>query len=319
MAGGDKTNVLSEMKCEKMFGIKEKVLVYFKGALYDARILKKNGDKRFKVHYLGWNKRWDENVDVSRIFPFEKEFEEIRDKIEKGQIPLQKEIGIGRTKNKKLEKKSAFSHINRERRSNVLYNKEDKKISNLSEEKRKTTIETQKSEITDVLRQMDSNKDKKQNVEKRKKPNGESLKNFGHPSRSLASIKSIREAHITFSPVFRRIVGSDFVRAGEKQAPHFPANAFTVSSLLERTNLNREQKKELANLFDQLMPEMLLFDFEKKIYLREAAALNFKASQVYGVTHLFRLLGLLVILSADIHFFVGTLFDRENRVDFLSS
>jgi len=53
------------------FAIDETVLAYHGSCIYSAKIVRTQpqptGEALFFVHYLGWNKKWDEWVPASRV------------------------------------------------------------------------------------------------------------------------------------------------------------------------------------------------------------------------------------------------------------
>mmetsp|Transcript_1364 Transcript_1364/g.4093 ORF Transcript_1364/g.4093 Transcript_1364/m.4093 type:complete len:313 (-) Transcript_1364:1457-2395(-) len=82
------TEVVGETKSEAVdeanFVEDEKVLVFHGPLLYEAKILdiKKEGEDegpRFKVHYLGWKDRWDEEVPKSRVRKFNEESVQLKE------------------------------------------------------------------------------------------------------------------------------------------------------------------------------------------------------------------------------------------------
>lgn len=52
----------------------EKVLAYHNSRIYEAKVLEVDSPKkRFYVHYLGWNRKWDEWVDMDRLMKHNEE------------------------------------------------------------------------------------------------------------------------------------------------------------------------------------------------------------------------------------------------------
>ena len=53
--------------CNKPYRIGEYVMVEWEGREYPAYIIAKKGRSRYRVHYEGFNSRWDEDVTLDRI------------------------------------------------------------------------------------------------------------------------------------------------------------------------------------------------------------------------------------------------------------
>ncbi|KAI3513063.1 hypothetical protein L1887_20389 [Cichorium endivia] len=65
----------------------EKVLAYHNSLIYEAKVLEVDSRrKHFYVHYLGWNQKWDEWVDMDRLMKHNKENLEKQKALEKEKI-----------------------------------------------------------------------------------------------------------------------------------------------------------------------------------------------------------------------------------------
>ena len=53
--------------CKESYRIGEYVMVEWEGRDYPAYIIDKRGTARFRVHYDGYDSRWDEDVTIDRI------------------------------------------------------------------------------------------------------------------------------------------------------------------------------------------------------------------------------------------------------------
>lgn len=53
--------------CNEPYRVGEYVLVDWDGKSYPAYLIEKKGESRFRVHYDGYDSRWDEDVTLDRI------------------------------------------------------------------------------------------------------------------------------------------------------------------------------------------------------------------------------------------------------------
>ncbi|XP_074584907.1 LOW QUALITY PROTEIN: protein MRG1-like [Curcuma longa] len=74
--GGDNTNDASDPSAGGVFAEGEKVLAYHGPLIYEAKVQKaeiRKDEWRYFVHYLGWNKNWDEWVPADRLLKYTEE------------------------------------------------------------------------------------------------------------------------------------------------------------------------------------------------------------------------------------------------------
>ena len=59
--------IMACVGCQDQYRVGERVLVEWDGKIYPAFIIQKRGRARFRVHYDGYDARWDEDVTLDRI------------------------------------------------------------------------------------------------------------------------------------------------------------------------------------------------------------------------------------------------------------
>ncbi|XP_042502954.1 protein MRG1-like isoform X2 [Macadamia integrifolia] len=96
---GDDSNGDPSASDTGVFSESEKVLAFHGPRLYEAKILKvefRKKEWRYYVHYLGWNKNWDEWVAVDRLMKFTEENVRKQQDLEK-QLSADKSLKLGRS------------------------------------------------------------------------------------------------------------------------------------------------------------------------------------------------------------------------------
>lgn len=119
----------------------EKVLAYHGPRIYEAKVQKaeiRKNEWRYFVHYLGWNKNWDEWVGKDRLMKYTEE------NVLKQQA-LDKKQGVD-----KNQKSARAGHTRPKVSTDTKLEKEDSRNTGTKGKKRKTDVEVEKEDDTQV-------------------------------------------------------------------------------------------------------------------------------------------------------------------------